>query len=74
MYLDCLLVNQNNTCDLCLHFCMPSEVRIGLDRTAYTVDEDRNTVEVCARIIDGSLERSVEVDLFTSDMTAESQL
>ena len=53
---------------------MPSEVRIGLDRTAYTVDEDRNTVEVCARIIDGSLERSVEVDLFTRDMTAESQL
>ena len=43
---------------------------IGFDRPSYNVNETDMTVEVCARILDGSLERPVVVALFTSDGTA----
>ena len=43
---------------------------IGFDRPSYNVNETDMTVEVCARILDGSLERPVVVALFTSEGTA----
>ena len=43
---------------------------IGFDRPSYNVNETDMKVEVCARILDGSLERPVVVALLTSDGTA----
>ena len=44
-----------------------SGVTIGLEEPSYTVDESGGTVEVCAILISGSLERTVDVTLFTMD-------
>ena len=43
---------------------------IGFDHPSYNVNETDMTVEVCARILDGLLERPVVVALFTSEGTA----
>ena len=40
----------------------PSEITIGFEQGTYTVQEDlRSTVEVCAEILQGSVERSTAV-------------
>ena len=48
-------------------------MEIGLERTSYTTEEDGVTVEVCARVTRGTLEREVLVDLATSDDSAVSK-
>jgi hypothetical protein len=45
-------------------------VTIGLERPTYSVDEEDGTVEVCAVLLSGSLERTVSVTLSTSDGSA----
>ena len=47
-----------------------ADVEIGLERTSYTTDEGGGTVEVCARLTRGTLERQVLVDLAMTDDTA----
>lgn len=49
-------------------------VDIGLELTSYTVDENDGPIEVCARLVSGDLEKSVEVQLTTSDDSAVSKL
>ena len=45
---------------------LPSpEVAIGLERTEYSVMETQGTVELCSRLMEGLLERSVLVTLST---------
>ncbi len=44
-------------------------VTIGLEDTEIVVDEDTGTVEICARILDGVLDREITVTLTTSDGT-----
>ena len=51
---------------------MNAEVEIGLEETAYTTPED-GTVEVCARVTEGELEREVEVVLSTVEGSATGQ-
>ena len=46
------------------------QVTIGFEREQYSIGEDQNTVQVCARIREGSLEREVEVTLLTQDGSA----
>lgn len=48
-------------------------VVIGLEREAYQISEDGGFIEVCAVIRDGSIDRTVELLLSTSDLTAESK-
>ena len=61
----------------CIIFPLPlllhSEVTIGLEETSYTTAEDSGTVEVCAVVVEGELERSAEVILSTVDGTATGQ-
>ncbi len=45
-------------------------VTIGLEDPEIVVDEDAGTVEICARIMDGVLDRQITVTLTTSDDTA----
>ena len=45
-------------------------VVIGFEMETYRGDEG-TTVEVCAVVIDGALERSTAVEVFTADLTAE---
>lgn len=47
---------------------------IGFEMLAYSVNESRGYVEVCAALLEGSLEISVQVALVTMDITAESKL
>lgn len=51
--------------------CAPiySGIEIGLERTVYTASEG-DTVEVCARVVEGELERVVEVALSTVEGSA----
>ncbi len=46
------------------------DVTIGLEDPEIVVDEDAGTVEICARILDGVLDREITVTLTTSDGTA----
>ena len=46
------------------------EVVIGLESPPYSVGEGDGDVEVCARIIEGSVDRDVFVTLETSPATA----
>ena len=50
--------------------CSTAVVTIGLEETMYTVNEDGGSVEVCAVIVDGTLERDAVVVLSTSEGTA----
>ena len=45
-------------------------VEIGLEETEYTVPENGGPQEVCARVLRGELERSVEVDISTLAQSA----
>ncbi len=45
-------------------------VTIGLEDPETVVDEDAGTVEICARIMDGVLDREITVTLTTNDDTA----
>ena len=47
-----------------------TEVRIGFEETMYRVREDNNTVEVCARVLEGSLETSVVTTVESVDGSA----
>ena len=46
-------------------------VTIGFENEVFPSSEDQGTVQVCARILDGSLERQVTVMLMSRDGTAE---
>ena len=48
-------------------------ITIGLENTTYTVTEEDPFIEVCAVIIEGSLRRTANVTLSTSDLTATSE-
>ena len=50
---------------------MPGVV-IGLEREDYQVSEGAGTVEVCAVVRRGSLDRGLVLELSTSDKTAQS--
>ncbi len=50
-----------------------SVVEIGLERPLYTVNETDGTIEVCAVLVSGSLERTVTVSLSTVDGTAKGR-
>ena len=50
------------------------DVTIGFDPSTYSVNEASMTVQVCARILDGSLQRDAVVTLSTSDGTATGLL
>ena len=52
-----------------IHWCF-TELTIGFDPSTYTVNETDMTVQVCASIQDGSLQRDAVVTLSTSDGTA----
>lgn len=52
---------------------IPDGVEIGLERTLYSAREDDGTVEVCARLTRGALQREVEVELTMRDDTATSE-
>ena len=45
-------------------------VTIGFEREVYEVTEDEGTVEVCALIREGALNREVTISLFTRDSSA----
>ena len=45
-------------------------VTIGFENETYPSDEGQGSVEVCARVIDGGLQRGVEVTLVTQDGSA----
>ena len=47
------------------------EVIIGFENEMYSVDEVAGEVEVCARILDGELERDVIVVLATQPRSAD---
>ena len=53
-----------------------SGITIGLDTTVFSVtEEDGAFVELCASVLSqGDLETNIEVELFTSDDTAEGTL
>ena len=46
---------------------------IGLERETYQVSEDDGTVEVCAVVMEGSIEGAVTLQLTTADLSAESK-
>ena len=50
-----------------------TEVTIGLERTAYAVREDVGDIEVCASLLVGILESTVETTISTRDGTAEGK-
>ena len=45
-------------------------VTIGFENETYSSDEGQGSVEVCVRVIDGGLQRDVEVSLVTQDGSA----
>ena len=47
-------------------------ITIGFDREVYSINEDQRSVEVCAVITEGSLQREVVVVLSTQDGSAKS--
>ena len=50
------------------------DVTIGFDPSTYSVNEASMTVQVCTRILDGSLQKDVMATLSTSDGTATGLL
>ena len=50
-----------------------TEVIIDLEDPSYSVNEENGTIEVCAVITSGSLERSVVVTLATAEGTATGE-
>ena len=49
-------------------------VTIGFENETYSSDEGQRSVEVCARVINGGLQRNVEVTLVTQDGSAMGKL
>lgn len=49
-------------------------VVISFEMPEYSVSEGDGPLEVCAQIVEGSLEREVTVTLFTSDMSATGKM
>ncbi len=49
-------------------------VTIGLERTTYSVNEEDGQVEVCAVLLSGSLERTVNVTLTSVNGSASGRL
>ena len=43
--------------------CCPSDVTIGFHQDVYAVHEDDSTVSVCAVVLEGELERDVEMNV-----------
>ena len=60
-----------NLLSLSLQFFLYSTgVTIGFENETYPSDEGQGSVEVCVRVIDGGLQRDVEVSLVTQDGSA----
>ena len=51
-------------------FLCSTGVTIGFENETYPSDEGQGSVEVCVRVIDGGLQRDVEVTLVTQDGSA----
>ena len=51
-------------------FLWSTGVTIGFENETYPSDEGQGSVEVCVRMIDGGLQRDVEVTLGTQDGSA----
>ena len=58
---------------LCITYFVTSVVVIGLEREAYEVTEDGGFIEVCAVVREGSLQRTVALQLSTNDLSAKSK-
>ena len=43
--------------------CCASDVTIGFEKEVYAVHENANTVSVCAVVLEGELERDVEMNV-----------
>ena len=43
--------------------CCPSDVMIGFEKVVYAVHENASTVSVCAVVLEGELERDVEMNV-----------
>ena len=50
--------------------CCPSDVTIGFHQDVYAVHEDDSTVSVCAVVLEGELERDVEMVVTTQGSNA----
>ena len=57
-----------------LPFCSLTGVTIGLEEPTYTVNEGDGTIEVCAVLTSGTLDRTVTVTLSTSDGSATGMI
>ena len=49
-------------------------VEIGLSKDTYAVREDKNFIEVCVEVLNGTLQRSVVVTLTTNPHSATGML
>ena len=49
---------------------MTAGIAVGLEETAYHVQENAGMVEICAILLRGVLERKAEVMLYTTDDSA----
>ena len=49
-------------------------VTIGFENETYSSDEGQSSVEVCTTVINGGLQRNVEVTLVTQDGSAVGKL
>ena len=57
-----------------VHAHSPTGIIIGLDEVDISVTEDSGTVEVCASVISGDLQRSVSFTLTSNDGTATGKI
>ena len=67
-----VMYNLLSLCVQCILCC--TAVTIGFENETYPSDEGQGSVEVCARVIDGGLQRDVEVTLVTQDGSAVGML
>lgn len=51
-------------------FLCSTGITIGFENETYQSDEGQGSVEVCVRVLDGGLQRDVEVTLVTQDGSA----
>ena len=59
---------------MCTLFVWSAVVTIGFENETYLSKEGQRSVEVCTRVINGGLQRNVEVTLVTQDGSAVGML
>ena len=68
------VARHSNYCTLTVSIPSSPDITIGFENETYSSDEGQGSVEVCARVIDGGLQRDVEVTLITQDGSAVGTL